>query len=175
MSKIDYNLLKIKGIVCDVDGVLSPTVVPMDANGVPQRMANLKDGYAMQLAVKKGIRFAIISGADVQQVRNRFSKLGITDIFLGAGMDKLEALKKWLDDSGLKPDEVAYLGDDIPDLAPMLAVGLPVAPRDAAIEVRAIARYITAADGGHGVAREVVEQILKAQDLWPVTAESFGL
>lgn len=108
------------------------------------------------------------------QVRERFEKLGVREIYLGAGMDKLDALHHWLDANGLDADEVAYLGDDIPDLAPMTAVGLPVAPRDAAVEVRAVARYVTAADGGYGVARELIEQVLKAQDLWPVTANSFG-
>ncbi len=111
MSRINYDLTKIKGVVFDVDGVLSPSTVPMSAEGVPMRMANLKDGYAMQLAVKSN-RMAIISGADVPSIRGRFGVIGLTDIYLGAS-DKLPVFRKWLESVGLQADEIAYVGDDI--------------------------------------------------------------
>lgn len=173
MSKIDYDLNLIKGIVFDVDGVLSPTVVPMDSNGVPQRMANLKDGYALQLAARLGMKMVIISGGDAPAVEKRFKALGIRDIYMKAG-DKSDILKRWLAANNLKPEETAYCGDDIPDLAPMQSVGLSVAPCDAAVDVLQAARYVTDAQGGYGVARELIEQILKAQGSWPLKADGFG-
>ena len=173
MSRINYDLTKIKGVVFDVDGVLSPSTVPMSAEGVPMRMANLKDGYAMQLAVKSGLRMAIISGADVPSIRGRFGVIGLTDIYLGAS-DKLPVFRKWLESVGLQADEIAYVGDDIPDLPVLKACGLPVAPRDAAAEVKDVARFITGADGGYGVARELLEEILKVKGMWLYDIKDLG-
>lgn len=173
MSKIDYDLTSIRGVVFDVDGVLSPSTVPMGSDGVPQRMVNIKDGYALQLAVKCGLRLAIITGADTEAIRTRYGALGITDIYLKASK-KLPVLHEWLATNGLKPEEVAYCGDDVPDLPPMKAVGLPVAPADAAVEVRQCARYVTIAEGGYGVARELLEQILRVRGQWLSDAKAFG-
>ena len=165
MSAINYDLSKIRGMAFDIDGVLSPSTIPMDINGNPQRMVNIKDGYALQLAVKRGLRIAIISGADSPALRVRYAGLGITDIYLKASV-KLPVLTDWMAKEGLTPDEVAYTGDDIPDIPAMRIAGLSVAPADAASEVKSIAQYITVAAGGHGVARELLEQIMRAQDLW---------
>lgn len=173
MSRIAYDLRKIRAIVFDIDGVLSPAVVPLGPDGTPQRMANLRDGYAMVCGVKAGLKFAIISGAEGEALKKRFSIIGIKDIYLGAGQ-KLEILKQWMADNDLQPDQVAYVGDDIPDLECMKYAGLPVAPRDAAPECRQMARYITAANGGYGVGREIVEEVLRAQNKWPGTAAAFG-
>ncbi len=165
MSRINYDLTKIQAVAFDVDGVLSPSTVPMSAEGVPMRMANLKDGYAMQLAVKCGLKIAIITGADVPSIPGRFGVIGVKDIFMGVS-EKLPVFNKWMEDNGLTPAEVAYAGDDIPDLPVLRVCGLPVSPRDAAWEVRSVARFITGADGGYGVARELIEEILKAQGHW---------
>ncbi len=165
MSRINYDLSKIKAIAFDVDGVLSPATVPMSAEGVPMRMANLKDGYAMQLAVKAGIKIAIITGANVQSITGRFSIIGVKDIYMGVS-DKLPVFERWLAENDLKPEEVAYAGDDIPDMPVLRACGLPVAPRDGASEVKAIAKFVTRADGGYGVAREILEEVMRAQGLW---------
>ena len=86
MSKIPYDLTRIKGVVFDIDGVLSPCMVPLGADGNPQRMANIKDGYALQLAVRKGLKLAVISGATGEGLRERFANLGISDVYLRAGM-----------------------------------------------------------------------------------------
>lgn len=165
MSKTSYNLELIKAVVFDIDGVLSPSTVPMDSNGVPMRMANIKDGYALQLAVKKGLRLAIISGARTEAVERRYTGLGFHDVFLGIP-DKGSCLTKWMADYGLQPFEVAYVGDDIPDIPAMRIAGLAVAPADAAPEAKNAAAYITRAAGGYGVARELLEQIMRAQGLW---------
>lgn len=173
MSRIDYDLSAIRGIAFDVDGVLSPSTIPMDANGVPQRMANIKDGYALQLAVKMGLDIAIITGADTDSIATRFRTLGIKDIYLKAG-DKLPILEEWMARRGLTSHEVAFVGDDIPDMMPMQSVGLPVAPADAAADVKAIACFITKANGGYGVARELLEEILKAKGVWLTSDDAFG-
>ncbi len=173
MSRINYNLRKIKAVAFDVDGVLSPSTVPMDADGEPARMLNVKDGYAMQLAVKSGILLAIISGARPEIIRTRYEKLGMKDIYLGVSK-KLPKLLDWMEANSLTPDEVAFVGDDIPDMPPMKAVGLSVAPRDAAPEVKDIATFITASDGGYGVARELLEEILKVNGHWLDDVKAFG-
>ena len=173
MSKTDYDLEKIKGIAFDVDGVLSPAVVPMDENGIPRRMANLRDGFALKTAVEQGLKICIITGGNDQAIVKRFGSLGITDIMMVSG-PKLPHLKEWMSRNGLNADEVAYVGDDVPDVMCMRTVGLPVAPRDASIDAMAAARYITDAAGGYGVARELLEQILRVQKKWPADSDSFG-
>lgn len=173
MSKIDYDLSQIKAVAFDVDGVLSPSTIPLGPDGVPTRMVNIKDGYALQLAVKMGYRLAIISGAVSEAVRTRYAALGIKDIFLGSSM-KIDILKSWMAGHGLEARHVAYVGDDIPDIQPMMHVGLPVAPRDAVPDVIEIARYVSPCDGGYGVARDLLEQILRAHGQWMSHSKAFG-
>ncbi len=173
MSSINYDLKKIRGFACDVDGVLSPSVIPMHISGEPLRMVNIKDGYAIQLAVKMGYKFAIISGGRSEGVRTRFAGLGVEDIYLGASV-KLPILEEWMGRHGLAPEEVAYLGDDIPDIEAMRRVGLAVAPADAAPEVKEVACYISPCAGGYGCGRDVVEQVLKVQGRWMSDKKAFG-
>ena len=170
---IDYDLTKIKGIVFDVDGVLSPTVIPMYPDGEPMRMVNVKDGYAMQLAVKKGLLIAILSGARTRAVQVRFENLGVSDVLLGVPV-KLPVFEQWMSTHGLKAGQVAYVGDDIPDLQVMHAAGLAVAPADAAPEVRQAAGYVSPCQGGYGVARDLLEQVMRAQGLWLDDHHAFG-
>ena len=175
MSSIAYPINEIKGIAFDIDGVLSPSCVPMGEDGIPRRMANLKDGYAMVLAVKAGLKLAIISGAVAPGIKERLEAIGIQDIYCGS-LEKLEILKEWMAKHNLKPSEVAFVGDDIPDVAPMRYVGLGVAPHDGSRDALQAANYVTDADGGHGVARELIEQILRVQGLWPTIDKSaYGL
>ncbi|MCM1504934.1 MAG: HAD hydrolase family protein [Muribaculum sp.] len=173
MSKIDYDLLKISAVAFDVDGVLSPSCIPLGPDGTPQRMVNIKDGYALQLAVKRGLKLAIITGADTPAIKVRYETLGIKDVYLKAG-NKIDVLQEWMSRLDLKPEQVAFAGDDIPDYQSMLSVGLSVAPKDACHDIKAIARYISPFDGGHGVARDLLEEILKAQGLWMNDAKAFG-
>lgn len=173
MSKINYDLTKIKGIVFDVDGVLSPSTIPLGADGVPMRMVNIKDGYALQLAVKHGYKIAIITGADSEAVKKRFNALGITDVYLKASM-KVPVLKEWMEKEGLSPENVAYVGDDIPDYEAMRMVGLSICPADAAIDIKSIAGYISKTNGGEGVGRDVLEQIMRVNGDWLTTEKAFG-
>ena len=173
MSKTDYPLNLIEAVVFDVDGVLSPSTVPMDSDGMPLRMVNIKDGYAIQHAAKCGLQMAIISGGNSESVRQRYNMLGIQDVFLGAGK-KLDVLRKWMEEKGLQPEQVAFCGNDIPDIPSLRYVGLSVCPADAASEVREVSRYITAANGGYGVARELLEQIMRVRGQWMHDADAFG-
>lgn len=173
MSRINYDLNLIKGIVFDVDGVLSPSTIPMNEDGMPMRMVNIKDGYALQLAVKKGLKLAIITGGKAEGIVARYRSLGLTDIYMGVAL-KIDVMKEWMDSRGLKPEEVAYVGDDIPDYECMLLAGLKVAPRDAAVDIKGIADYITPCDGGNGVARDLIEQLLRARGEWLTRHDAFG-
>lgn len=172
MSSINYDLKKIKAFVFDVDGVLSGDVLSLSADGDPMRTVNIKDGYAMQLAVKKGYILAIITGGYTEAVRTRFSRLGIEHIYMRSAI-KMKDFEDLLSKTGLELDEIIYAGDDIPDYDIMKRVGLPVAPSDAAPEIKAIAKYISLKRGGEGVARDVIEQTLKAQGDW-MADEAFG-
>lgn len=172
MSSINYDLTKIKAFVFDVDGVLSREVIPLHPDGDPMRTVNIKDGYALQLAVKKGYQVAIITGAYTEAVKIRFSRLGLTHLYMRSAV-KMQDYEDFLEKTGLKPEEIIYAGDDIPDYEVMKSVGLPVAPADAVPEIKQIARYISHKNGGDGVARDVIEQTMKAQGHW-MSAEAFG-
>ena len=165
MSSINFDLSKIKAIAFDVDGVLSPSTISMAPSGEPLRMVNVKDGYALQFAAKIGYHITIISGAHSDGIKVRFNSLGITDVFTGVAV-KLPCLLEWMSKYSLSPDEVAFVGDDIPDLEAMKHIALPIAPADAAPEIKEIARYISPIAGGYGCGRDVIEQIMKAQGKW---------
>lgn len=170
---IDYDLTKIRTIIFDVDGVLSTATVSMDMEGQPLRTLNVKDGYAIQLACKKGLNLGIISGGKGEQIRQRYEYLHVPYIYLGSHV-KTENLKEILEKTGTSLEEVLYMGDDIPDYEVMQLVGLPCCPADACPEIRAIARYVSPFTGGNGCARDVIEQVMKAQGLWMSSAEAFG-
>lgn len=172
MSTINYDLKKIKAIALDVDGVLSADVIPLHTSGEPMRTVNIKDGYAIQLAVKKGLHIAIITGGRTEAVRKRFAGLGVQDLYLGSAV-KIHDYRDFRDKHGLKDEEILYMGDDIPDMEVMQACGLPCCPKDAAPEVKSIARYISHAAGGYGCGRDVVEQVMKAQGKW-MADDAFG-
>lgn len=172
MSTINYDLKKIKAFIFDVDGVLSPNSIPLSPEGEPMRMVNIKDGFAINLAVQNGYGTAIITGADTENVRKRFSRLGVKDIYMKSRI-KINDLNDYIQRTGYKPEEIMYAGDDLPDYHVMISVGLPVAPADAAHEIRNIAKYISHYRGGEGVARDVIEQVMKAQGKW-MGEEAFG-
>lgn len=173
MSKIYYDLSKIRAFVFDVDGVLSPSLVPVGQDGLPLRMANIKDGYALQLAIRHGYEICIITGGASDSVRVRYETLGIHNIFMGAAL-KLPVLKMWMEEKGISPDEVLYMGDDIPDIPCMEYVALPTAPADAAIEVMHKALYISSYKGGHGCVRDVICEVMRAHGDWMNETTAFG-
>lgn len=170
---INYDLTKIKALAFDVDGVLSAETITMDANGVPLRTVNIKDGYAIQLAVKMGLHIAIITGAKVDAVRVRYQGLGVPDVHLDCSV-KMPVYESFLQKYGLTDEEVLYMGDDIPDLEVMRRCGCPCCPADAAPEVISASVYISHLRGGYGCGRDVVEQVLRAQGKWLSDEKAFG-
>lgn len=173
MSGIPYDLTRIKAFAFDVDGVLSASTIPLYPTGEPMRMINIKDGYAIQLAVKYGYEVAVITGGNTEAVRKRFEGLGVKDVFMGVGV-KLPVFEQWLRDRQLDRSEVLFMGDDIPDLEIMQNVGLPACPADAAIDVKQIATYTSPMRGGKGCARDVIEQTMRAQGNWLSDKKAFG-
>ena len=175
MSTINYDLNKIKALAFDVDGVLSANVIPMSTEGEPMRTVNIKDGYALHLAAKYGIPLAIITGGRTEAVRKRFLALGILaeNIYMGSSV-KLHDYHDFRDRYGLRDEEILYVGDDIPDIEVMSTCGLPCCPKDAAPEVKSVARYISHKEGGYGCGRDIVEQFLKVKGLWMADEKAFG-
>ena len=172
MSTIKYDLTKIKAFLFDVDGVLSSDCIPLSENGDPLRTVNIKDGYALQLAVKQGYQVGIITGAYTENIRLRFERLGVQHIYLKSSV-KLIDYENFLRKTELKDEEIAFAGDDIPDYAIMQRVGLPVAPASAAPDIKNLAKYISPKNGGEGVARDIIEQTMKAQGKW-MMGDAFG-
>ena len=170
---INYDLQKIRAIIFDIDGVLSSETITLSAEGEPLRTVNIKDGYAIQLAIKLGLRIVIISGARNQSVRVRYEGLGVEDIYLGCAV-KIETYDGILRKYGLVDEEVMYMGDDIPDLEIMRRVGCPVCPNDACSEIKEVSLYVSDRQGGCGCGRDVIEQTLRAQGKWVMNAKAFG-
>lgn len=170
---INYDLKKITTVIFDVDGVLSTSTIQMNAEGTPMRSINIKDGYAIQLAVKQGLRLAIITGGKDDAIQKRYSGLGMTDIYMGCGV-KLEVFRNYMREHGISKEEVIYIGDDIPDYEVMHEVGCPCCPKDACTDIKAISTYVSPVDGGMGCARDILEQVMRAQGLWLTNEKAFG-
>ena len=170
---INYDLTKIKAIVFDVDGVLSCETITMSHEGEPLRTANIKDGYAIQLAQKLGLRIAILTGGTTQAVAVRYKALGLEDIYMGCAM-KIKTYDEFIAKYGFADDEVMYMGDDIPDYEIMSRVGCPVCPKDACPEIKEVSLYVSDKDGGRGCGRDVIEQVLRAQGKWMASEKAFG-
>jgi 3-deoxy-D-manno-octulosonate 8-phosphate phosphatase (KDO 8-P phosphatase) len=170
---INYDLQKIRAVVFDLDGVLSSETIALGMDGTPLRTVNIKDGYAIQLAMKMGLRVAIISGCKIEAVRKRYEGLGMEDIYLGATV-KIKIYDDFIAKYGLKDDEVIFMGDDIPDLEVMRRVGCAVCPKAACPEVKAASCYVSGYCGGQGCGRDVLEQVLRAQSKWLSDERAFG-
>jgi len=155
----------IKAFIFDIDGVLTDGTVHIAEDGQLLRQMNIKDGYAMKVAIDKGYPVCIISGGSNKGVRIRLQNLGIKDIYMSTP-DKVEKFHEICDAYQLKPEEILYMGDDIPDYLVMQKVGLPTCPQDAVQEIKGISKYISHANGGKGAVRDVIEQVLKVQGKW---------
>ena len=137
----------------------------INSDGELLRSFDAKDGYAIKCALVKGYKVAIISGARNEAVRERFKELGVFDIYLGAH-HKLEAYQDLMDNYNLNPEEILYIGDDVPDIPVMKKVGLGCCPSDAVTDVKAVSDYISHKKGGDGCVRELIEQVLRVQGKW---------
>lgn len=164
MSILD-QFRKITTFVFDVDGVLTDGTLFVFDDGQFVRRMNIKDGFALQLAVKKGYRVVIISGGASDAVTKRLNRLGIPDVFMQV-TDKKGKLTEYVQQHNLEWSEILFMGDDIPDYEVMKQVGLPCAPADAVTEIKQIAKHISLLPGGQGCAREVIEKVLKLNNHW---------
>jgi 3-deoxy-D-manno-octulosonate 8-phosphate phosphatase (KDO 8-P phosphatase) len=153
--------------VFDVDGVLTDGMLLVMPNGLMARRMNIKDGYALQLAVKKGYRVIIISGGDSPEVKERLNKLGVKEVLMRVE-NKLNCLQQLMKLNALEKNEVLFMGDDIPDAEAMEIVGLPCCPADAVIEIKESSKYISHFRGGEGCARDVLEKVLKLRGDWSI-------
>lgn len=166
MAKSYKELMNdITTFVFDVDGVLTDSSVVVTTDGEILRTMNIRDGYAMKAAVENGYNVCVISGGSNEGVRVRLRNLGITDIHLGTP-DKVETFKEYIELYDIKPEQVLYMGDDIPDYHVMKLVGLPTCPQDACPEIKTISKYISHKNGGKAAARDVIEQVMKVHGKW---------
>ena len=166
MSKSYKELMnEITTFIFDVDGVLTDGTIHVTPTGEMLRNMNIRDGYAMKAAVKNGYTVCIISGGSNEGVRVRLRNLGITDIHLGVP-NKVETFKEFTDIYNIQPENVLYMGDDIPDYHVMQLVGLPTCPQNAVPEIKGISKYISHVEGGKGAVRDVIEQVMKVQGKW---------
>jgi 3-deoxy-D-manno-octulosonate 8-phosphate phosphatase (KDO 8-P phosphatase) len=168
MKKNYKELLNhIKAFVFDIDGVFTDGTFQISADGKQVRTLNGKDSYAVQLAVKKGYKVAIITGGKAEGVKESLQRAGVTDIYISAGY-KMDAWEDFLsiyaDD--FKSEEIMYMGDDIPDFMVMQKAGVACAPSNAAPEIKQISHYVSPYSGGQGCVRDIIEQTLKVQSNW---------
>ena len=170
---INYDLRKITTIIFDVDGVLSANTVTMNGIGNPQRTMNIKDGYSIQLAAKQGLRLAIITGGNDEAIVQRYSKLGVKDIYMGVAV-KILTYEEFCCCNNLSDEEIMYVGDDIPDYEIMRRVGCPCSPADACSDIKSISAYVSPYIGGNGCVRDILEQVLRAKGMWLCSAKAFG-
>lgn len=167
MSDKSYKeyLRDITTFIFDVDGVMTDGSLMINTEGEMFRTMNVKDGYAIKCALDNSYNICIISGGTNEGVRNRLAALGVTDIHLGAHT-KMKQFTKYIEEKNIKPENVLYMGDDIPDYPVMKEVGLPTCPQDAVKEIKEIAKYVSHKKGGKGCVRDVIEQVLKVQNNW---------
>lgn len=165
MSNFKEKLKEIRTLIFDIDGVLSRQTITIDQTGTPMRTVNLRDGYALQLAVKRGYRIAVISGAVNEPFRERLNNLNVNDVFLGVG-HKLPVYREYLEKHGLTDDKVLYMGDDIPDYEVMSVAGVAACPGDADSEIKQISGYISDKNGGEGCVRDIIEQVMRLHGTW---------
>jgi 3-deoxy-D-manno-octulosonate 8-phosphate phosphatase (KDO 8-P phosphatase) len=163
------NFKKIKTFVLDVDGVLTDGRLLLLNDGQMARTMHIKDGYALQLAVKKGYKILVISGGEDEAVKIRLQKLGVTDVHMKV-TDKKSLLADYVDKHALAWEQVLFMGDDIPDLQAMQIAGLPCCPADAVPEIKSISHYISPINGGAGCVRDIIEKVMKLNGDWDTGA-----
>ncbi len=167
MENFKQKLTRIKTFLFDVDGVLTNGQVLLLENGDFVRNMNSKDGYALQLAVKKGYRIGIITGGKSQAVKNALEGLGVKDIFLSQ-YDKLQCYKDYIHEHELNEEEILFMGDDLPDYEVMKRVGIAACPNNSAHEIKGISIYISNRNGGEACVRDIIEQVMRSQGTWAI-------
>lgn len=167
MQNFKERLNKITTLIFDIDGVFTDNKVLVMENGEVVRNVHSKDGYALQLAVKKGYRIVIISGGNNVAVKNLLAKTGIEHLFINQH-DKLQCYKDFIYENNLSDEEILYMGDDLPDYEVMSRVSIPTCPNDSAPEIKSISIYISPKNGGEGCVRDIIEQVMRVQGTWAI-------
>ena len=169
---VSSKLKKIKLLLLDVDGVLTDGGIIYNDNGTETKVFNVKDGLGIKLLMDAGIHLGIVTGRRSNALYSRCKDLGINIIYDGVD-NKIDVLDALLDQTGVSVEEVAFIGDDLPDLALMKIIGLSIAVGDAQKTILDNADMVTSAKGGYGAVREACEAILKAKGLWENILERF--
>lgn len=165
MGNFKEDIALVEAIVLDVDGVMTDNGIIPTPDGDFIRRYDAKDGYAIGAALREGLKVFVISGGRGAMLENRLQLLGVTRYYLNC-MDKVATINELLTDYDLAPEQLLYMGDDIPDLECMRIVGVPVCPADAAMEVVEASRYVSEFNGGHGAVRDIIEQVMRAKGIW---------
>ncbi len=165
MAFFKEELQQIRAMLFDVDGVLSCDVSPLDSNGDPVRTANVKDGMAIRMALDRGFQIGVITGGMLPSVKLRHQKLGIIHYYDGV-RDKVASLEDFIQKTGIEAPEILFMGDDLVDFAIMQLVGIAACPSDAVPEIKAISQYVSHYAGGRGCVRDIIEQVMRAQNVW---------
>lgn len=165
MDNILSLFKNITAFVFDMDGVLTDGSLLIMPNGIWARKMNIKDGYALQLAVKKGYKIAVISGSNSDEVKQRLARLGITNVYMNV-KEKAAVLNDYMQQNNLQQQQVMCMGDDIPDMELLKDCGLATCPADAVSEIKGISQYISPVKGGEGCVRDVIEKVLKLRGDW---------
>ena len=171
MVNLQNRFEQIKTFIFDIDGVLTDGSVNLLATGERFRTIDIKDMYAIEQALKAGFRVGIVSSANADGLRNWLTSLNVKDIFMGGPPDqKINAYLGYITRDNLAESEVLYMGDDLPDYSILSRPDvLSTCPADAVDEIQAVCQYVSPKSGGRGAARDVIEQVMKAQEKWPVT------
>ena len=172
-SELQSKLKTIKLVALDVDGVLTDGRLVLGPEGREFKNFHARDGFGIRALLLSGIRVAVITGRESDVVKRRCERLGIKDVFQNV-KKKADVLQELLKKHGIEADEACFMGDDVNDLAPLKAVGLPVCPSNAADEVREACSYVATRKGGRGAVREMAEMILKTQGRWEAIIAEFS-
>lgn len=170
MGNFKEDIARIEAMIFDVDGVMTDGRIIPTAEGDFIRCYNCKDGYALAYAIRHGYRVCVITGGYGKILERRLRMLGMQDFYIDC-MDKITTLREYMNKYNLNPENVLYMGDDIPDLECMREVGMPVCPADSAAEVIECSRYVSEFEGGRGAVRDIVEQVLRARGDWAKSSE----
>jgi len=170
MGNFKEDIARVEAMIFDVDGVMTDGRIIPTAEGDFIRCYNCKDGYALAYAIRHGYRVCVITGGYGKILERRLRMLGMQDFYIDC-MDKISTLREYMKKYNLNPENVLYMGDDIPDLECMREAGMPVCPADSAAEVIECSRYVSEFEGGRGAVRDIVEQVLRARGDWAKSSE----
>ena len=171
---INARLGRVRLVAFDCDGVLTSGAIVLTATGGEIKAFNVHDGVGIKYLQRAGILTAILSGRRSRPVQQRAKQLGMTYCLQGFKR-KLDGLEKLVRRSGVGPNEICFVGDDLPDIPVMRRVGLAVAVANARPEVKRVAQIVTRTAGGGGAAREIAQRILKVQRKWGAIVKRYGL